>query len=219
MKIFKKGEIVWAKMTGYPYYPALVKYIYYKHRKCRNSSEIYEESPTVEVEFYGDHSRGGIDKKNIEKFVDFYKEYSQSKKPGLIKAISEARSEFLDKNKNLSSNELYNILGKKRLRKRRQRGEGRKDTKNKKSNKEENPKKPKKDKSGADKLDKSFNYINDNGRNVNVSIKSISIESEDDNEDTALRNEKDESERAVRKIRSLTEDLIRCKVEVRRRSI
>lgn len=213
MTNFSKGEIVWAKMVGYPYYPATIKCIYYKHKKYKNNSDIYEDNPTINVEFYGDHSKGEIDKKHIEKFVDYYKEFSQTKRAGLIKAINEAKKDYIDSQKNISPNILFNVLGKKRFRIKKHKSHKHKKNKNECDNK--SPK--------VYCLINSNNKINfDKEDNINDSNRSVSINSRKNNDSDldfsiSIDKSKKKSKEAIQKIKNLSEDLIKCKVEVRRK--
>ena len=123
-QLFRKGEIVWAKMIGFPWWPATIKRIYLKRKTKEDKGKkvtVYESQPTFYVEFYSDNSHAEIQFKNIEKFYKRFNEKAHTNKKGLLKAIELAKKDLLKNNKNTSIpwTFLYDTLGKKRFRTRK----------------------------------------------------------------------------------------------------
>lgn len=230
MKKFKKDEIIWGKMTGFPWWPCQIKRIFYRH-KGRKSPEAYEDHPLLSIEFYGDHSTGLIIKKNADKFLEKFEDYSQTRRPKLKRAINEAKKSFINSNKNLSPDTLYNVLGKKRYRSRK--------------GKPKNKSQPKKTRQSSTKLEnkKHIRLLEGSQRNILETIDKNFNESSDDSfckfsssahggsnkskrdEESSSNNsissssemQKENMESVTRKIELLMEDLIKCKIDVRRK--
>ena len=123
-QLFRKGEIVWAKMIGFPWWPATIKRIYLKRKTKEDKGKrvtVYESQPTFYVEFYSDNSHAEIQFKNIEKFYKRFHEKAHTNKKGLLKAIELAKKDLLKNYKNTSIplTFLYDTLGKKRFRTRK----------------------------------------------------------------------------------------------------
>jgi len=98
-KSFKKGEVVWAKVRGYSWWPGIVKKITLKISKLDNSSsEIIKKNNSsnskeirIEVKFIGDNSHSVLPLDKIEKFEKKYSEFSKTKKKPLIHSIKQAK--------------------------------------------------------------------------------------------------------------------------------
>ena len=89
-KKFKKGEVVWAKVRGFPWWPAVVKSLNIKLAK-QNDDEIESRQTLVLVYFVGDNSHSELPINKIEKFASKYEEYSKTKKKCLINSIKQAK--------------------------------------------------------------------------------------------------------------------------------
>ena len=112
---YKKGEIVWAKIQGYSWWPGRITQIKLKlNIKKNNSGKIslqYEKEPLFYVTFFPNDSKGRVRVKNIKKFIDKYKERSkETKKKKLKKAIDIATKTYLEENPNLSFDIKQNIF-------------------------------------------------------------------------------------------------------------
>lgn len=119
---YSKGEIVWAKMSGFPWWPAIIRSIYLKRKTKEQNGTLltrYDTNLTFLVEFYPDHSHCEISSDKIEKFEQTFTERSNTKKKSLIKAIKLAKKEIFENKSKFSSHILYDILGKKRYRERK----------------------------------------------------------------------------------------------------
>lgn len=125
--IYSKGEIIWAKMSGFPWWPAVIRGIYLKRKtKDQNGNLVtrYDGTPTFLVEFFPDRSHGEVAEEKIEKFYKNFQERSVTKKKSLVKAIDLAKREIFTNFKNLPSHILYEILGKKRYREKKHHSQG-----------------------------------------------------------------------------------------------
>ena len=112
---YKKGEIVWAKIQGYSWWPGRITQIKLKlNIKKNNSGKIslqYEKEPLFYVTFFPNDSKGRVRVKNIKKFIDKYKQRSkETKKKKLKKAIDIATKTYLEENPNLSFDIKQNIF-------------------------------------------------------------------------------------------------------------
>lgn len=187
MDKFRKGDIVWAKVVGFPWWPGKITYIYYKHRRHRTQVQVYDDHPSYTVDFYGDHSTSDILKAKLENFIEKFEDYSQCKRPSLIRAISEAKKAYIEDHKNLPPKILFNVLGKKRYR----------------------VKKPEK------KRRKKWDSASCSQDEFSESRSKSDNEAESLCEDSRQVDEQTQNN-ALLQIRNLIEDLIKCKVEVRR---
>ena len=112
---YKKGEIVWAKIQGYSWWPGRITQIKLKlNIKKNNSGKIslqYEKEPLFYITFFPNDSKGRVRVKNIKKFIDKYKQRSkETKKKKLKKAIDIATKTYLEENPNLSFDIKQNIF-------------------------------------------------------------------------------------------------------------
>ena len=97
-KKFKKGEVVWAKVRGFPWWPAVVKSTNLKITK-QNDDDKENRQTLVLVYFVGDNTHSELPIDKIEKFASKYEEYSKTKKKCLLNSIKQA--------KKIISNEFY----------------------------------------------------------------------------------------------------------------
>ena len=112
---YKKGEIVWAKIQGYSWWPGRITQIKLKlNIKKNNSGKIslqYEKEPLFYITFFPNDSKGRKKIKNIKKFIDKYKQRSkETKKKKLKKAIDIATKTYLEENPDLSFDVKQNIF-------------------------------------------------------------------------------------------------------------
>ena len=112
---YKKGEIVWAKIQGYSWWPGRITQIKLKLNIKKNpSGKIslqYEKEPLFYITFFPNDSKGRVRVKNIKKFIDKYKQRSkETKKKKLKKAIDIATKTYLEENPNLSFDIKQNIF-------------------------------------------------------------------------------------------------------------
>ena len=99
--LYKKGDLVWAKIRGYPWWPGIVQTSKVKlgTTKDENNKEI-----KVLVNFLGDNTHAEIPLPKIENYEKKYEEYSKTKKKTLQKAISIANKLLKEDNSNESNN-------------------------------------------------------------------------------------------------------------------
>jgi hypothetical protein len=81
---FKKGEVVWAKVRGFPWWPGVVKTM------LRSISKTHDESKVV-VNFIGDNSHANLPLNKVEKFMPKFEEYSITKQKPLLSSINIAK--------------------------------------------------------------------------------------------------------------------------------
>ena len=104
---YKKGEIVWAKIQGYSWWPGRITQIKLKlHIKKNRLGKIilqYEKEPLFYITFFPNDSRCKVRIKSISKFIDKYKQRSgETKRKKLKKAIDIATKAYLRENPDLS---------------------------------------------------------------------------------------------------------------------
>jgi F0F1-type ATP synthase alpha subunit len=85
-KKFRKGEVVWAKVRGFPWWPAVVKSVNIKILKQDEEEEEYRNT-TALVYFIGDNSHSELPINKVEKFTHKYEEYAKTKKKSLQNSI------------------------------------------------------------------------------------------------------------------------------------
>ena len=89
-KKFRKGEVVWAKVRGFPWWPAMVKSVNIKFLRQDEEEEECRHT-TVLVYFIGDNSHSELPINKIEKFSQKYEDYSKTKKKSLLNSIKLAK--------------------------------------------------------------------------------------------------------------------------------
>lgn len=102
---FKKGDLVWAKIRGYPWWPGIVQSS--KVKIGSNKEEINKELKLL-VNFLGDNTHAEIPLQKIENYNAKFDEFSKTKKKTLLKAIQiankiskgETSTELLKKSNN-----------------------------------------------------------------------------------------------------------------------
>lgn len=87
-KKFRKGDIVWAKVRGFPWWPGVVKGINLKITRADEEDEVRET--TILVYFIGDDSHSLLPINKVEKYSKKYEEFSKTKKRSLLKSIDVA---------------------------------------------------------------------------------------------------------------------------------
>ena len=89
---FLKGEVVWAKVRGFPWWPGVVKHIALKRKKSpQEGSSSGEKELIATVDFIGDNSHVELPLQKLEKFADKHEDFSKTKKKSLIKSIEIAK--------------------------------------------------------------------------------------------------------------------------------
>ena len=211
---YSKGEIVWAKISGFPWWPAVIRGIYLKRKTKEQNGTLltrYDPNPTFLIEFYPDHSHCEISSDKIEKFEHTFLERASTKKKSLIKAIDLAKKDIFKKMK-FSSHILYDILGKKRYRERKRsiaRNKKRKTTKlSSMFNSEEGEKKEKIQKVI---FDDDSEDENEQKKKSNISSQTVSMDHSDDEDNYEEISE----ERIIKKIQNHLDSLLRIKIEMR----
>ena len=87
--VFQKGDIVWAKVKGFSWWPGQIQYQIHHHR--RNSESNLKEK-IYRVNFIGHSSHCDVPISNIIKFEKKLDEFSKTKKNSLIKSIEKAKN-------------------------------------------------------------------------------------------------------------------------------
>lgn len=91
-KSFKKGEVVWAKVRGYSWWPGIVKKISLKISKAEIKKNLGNfKEVRILVKFIGDNSHSVLPLDKIEKFEKKFSEFSKTKKKTLLNSIKLAR--------------------------------------------------------------------------------------------------------------------------------
>lgn len=99
----KKGDIVWAKVKGFPWWPGEVKRI--TQSTLGNNDD--EKEKQVTINFIGHNSHVKLPLSKVENFENKYDQYSKTRKKMLIKSIEKAKRMVQSKRKmsNKSENE------------------------------------------------------------------------------------------------------------------
>jgi len=82
---FNVREIIWAKIRGYPWWPAVIM-----------GTEDDNKEKKYKVQFIGDGTHASLAKKCLEKFEKGFQLYSNTKKKDLSESINKAK-EMYDK--------------------------------------------------------------------------------------------------------------------------
>jgi hypothetical protein len=89
-KKFRKGEVVWAKIRGFPWWPGVVKNISIKLGKGDERETKYT------VNFIGDNSHAEVPSNKIESFLEKFEEHGNTKHKGLLNSIAIAKKIYKD---------------------------------------------------------------------------------------------------------------------------
>jgi hypothetical protein len=81
---FKKGEVVWAKVRGFPWWPGIVKSTFHHISKTQDETKII-------VNFIGDNSHANLPFNKVEKFIQKLDEFSNVKNKNLLNSINIAK--------------------------------------------------------------------------------------------------------------------------------
>jgi hypothetical protein len=84
---FKKGEVVWAKVRGFPWWPGVVRSILHRISKTQDETKAV-------VNFIGDNSHASLPLNKIERFMPKFEEYSNTRHRGLLNSIEIAKKIF-----------------------------------------------------------------------------------------------------------------------------
>lgn len=84
---FNVGEIIWAKIRGYPWWPAII-----------TGTEDDNREKKYAVSFIGDNTHSSLAKKCLDKFEKGLKTYSSTKKRNLLESIEKAKEIYYNKN-------------------------------------------------------------------------------------------------------------------------
>jgi len=84
--VFKKGDIVWAKVRGFPWWPGVIRHILSKNNKNDSSEE-----KIFLIDFIGDESHVKLPLNKIEIFEEKSSKYSLNKNKKLQNAIEKAK--------------------------------------------------------------------------------------------------------------------------------
>jgi hypothetical protein len=79
---FSKGEVIWAKIKGYPWWPAVVSTILH--------DDSDEEPRAFIVKFIGENSHAKLPDEKIARFNEKLEEYSNRKNKKLVESIDVA---------------------------------------------------------------------------------------------------------------------------------
>ena len=85
--VFKKGDIVWAKVRGFPWWPGVIRRIIVLKN---NKSDSSEEKKYV-IDFIGDNSHVQLPLNKLEIFEEKSCKYSLNKNKRLQNAIEKAK--------------------------------------------------------------------------------------------------------------------------------
>ena len=89
-------EIVWAKIKGFPWWPAIIKNVSYQFRE-NHIKGLYKER-IYEIDFIGSKSHAIVSKNSIQSFMKNYEGHCETKSISLKKAIKLAKKLFEEKN-------------------------------------------------------------------------------------------------------------------------
>jgi len=95
---FNVGEIIWAKIRGYPWWPAII---------TGTDDDIREKK--YAVSFIGDNTHSSLAKKCLEKFEKGLQLYSNTKKKNLSESIERAKEIYYNKN-GIKDKEIKTII-------------------------------------------------------------------------------------------------------------
>ena len=109
-RVFKKGDLIWAKIRGYPWWPGIVQS---NKSKIHISKEETNKEQKILVNFLGDNTHAEIPIDKVEDYNKKYTEFSKTKKKSLLKAISIANKFSKVDNTNENNTKVGNDAHKK----------------------------------------------------------------------------------------------------------
>ena len=83
---FNVGEVIWAKIRGYPYWPAMI-----------TGTEDDNREKKYAISFIGDNTHASLAKKCLEKFEKGLQLYSNTKKKIYLKVLKKQRKYIIIK--------------------------------------------------------------------------------------------------------------------------
>lgn len=86
---FTVGEIIWAKIRGYPWWPAII-----------TGTEDEQREKKYAVSFIGDNTHASLAKKSLDKFEKGLNQHSNTKKKNLQESIQKAKEIYYNRNGN-----------------------------------------------------------------------------------------------------------------------
>ena len=96
---FIVGEVIWAKIRGYPWWPAQIT----------GTNDDNAREKKYSISFIGDHTHASLNKKFLEKFEKGLKLYSNTKKKNLSESIEIAKGMYYNKN-GIKEKEINNFI-------------------------------------------------------------------------------------------------------------
>ena len=114
--IYKKGEIIWAKIQGYSWWPGRITHIKLKlHIKKNRYGKLvlqHDKEPLFYITFFPNDSVSKVRLKYMKKFIDGYKlRKATTKRKKLSKAIEIAKKTYLRENPDLSMDIKKEVFG------------------------------------------------------------------------------------------------------------
>lgn len=76
--LFQRGEIVWAKVSGYPWWPALIVEVDFNTNKCVREAA---------VNFIGENSHASLPLSKLANYKENYDKYTLNAQTGLLYSI------------------------------------------------------------------------------------------------------------------------------------
>ena len=90
---FKKGDVVWAKVKGHPWWPGQIRRINIKQSK----TDQQDKQTIYRINFIGENTHVDLPQAKVENFEAKYDKYSQIKKKTLQRAIDKAKRMLREK--------------------------------------------------------------------------------------------------------------------------
>ena len=90
---YRKGEVIWAKVRGFPWWPGVIKNISIKtvKQKNYNGEDVEVKEVKFIVNFIGDNSHAELPSNKVDKFHNKLEEYSRTRKKDLLTSINLAK--------------------------------------------------------------------------------------------------------------------------------
>lgn len=107
-KKFRKGEIVWAKVKGFPWWPGKIDSVSLKNKQTAREDLNKSSDYFYSIDFFGDNSHIELPSDKVENFNDNYILYSKTRQKRLLKSIELAKKLVkIQQNNNSFSNGVY----------------------------------------------------------------------------------------------------------------